>query len=140
MSALFPFINPPSDLVGSNEFPLYTEIAWDFKNDCPIIENGEFKIIEGNEALRVWCYFALKTNRYEHTVLSFDYGNEVISLIGQSYSKGLTISEIDRFIKEALLINPYIEEVYVSDISFNDTLLAANIKITTIYGEGEVII
>lgn len=140
MSILFPFVNPPADISVDNEFPLYREIAWDFEIDSPIIENGDFKIVEGNEALKVWCYFALNTNRYEHSILSWDYGNEIISLIGQTYTKGLTVSEIERFIKEALLINPYILEVSVSDISFVDTLLSANVKIVTVYGESEVII
>ena len=141
MSTLFPFINPPtSEENVDNELPMFSEIAWDFENNVPVIENGDFKILEGNEAIKVWCYFAINTNRYEHTILSWDYGNEVISLVGQPYTQGLTRSEVDRFIKEALLINPYILEVSVSDVSFVDMLLSANVKIKTIYGESEVML
>ena len=54
--SVFPFINGDDGLLeaSSNNFPLYREIAWDFKKNEPIIENGEFKIVEGNEAIKTF--------------------------------------------------------------------------------------
>lgn len=121
--------------------PLYKEVAWDFKKDIPILENGTFKIIEGNESIKVWCYKAIKTPRFQYDIYSWDYGSEVLSLIGKQYTPSLTQSELKRYIEEALLINPYILEVNVLDTSFKDTLLSANVKVKTIYeGEVEVIV
>ena len=63
-----------------------------------------------------------------------------MDLIGKAYTPSLTKEEAKRYIKEALLINPYILEVTVLDTSFNNGLLSADIKIVTIYGESEVTI
>ena len=134
----FPFISPPPNLENTEEFQTYKEIAWDFKNNAPIIENGEFKIVECNEAIKIWIYKALLTQNKEYSIYSWDYGTELYSLIGQPYSKSLTEAEAKRYIEEALLINPYILEVNVINSSFVDTILTCNVKVTTIYGEVEV--
>ena len=134
----FPFISPPIDLETINEYPLYREIAWDFEKNEPIIENGEFKIVEENEAMKVWVYLALMTNNKQYPIYSWDYGSEVKELIGKNYTKALVEAEAKRLIEECLLINPYILEVDVTSTSFKDSVLTCDIKITTIYGDMEV--
>ena len=134
----FPFISPPAELEVLNEFPVYREIAWDFESNQPIIENGEFKILEGNEAIKVWIYLALMTNNKQYPIYSWDYGSEVKELIGKNYTKALVEAEAKRLIEECLLINPYILEVDVTSTSFKDSVLTCDIKITTIYGDMEV--
>ena len=138
--SLFPFISGTDEIKVDNSFPMYKEIAWDFKGNAPIIQNGDFKIVEGNEAIKVWILKTLLINRYEFEIFSWDYGSELISLIGKAYTPSLTKEEAKRYIKEALLINPYILEVNVIDTSFSNGLLSADIKLLTIYGESEVII
>ena len=138
--SLFPFVTYEENVIEDNSFPLYREVAWDFKRDIPILENGDFKIVEGNEAIKVWVYKALLTPRYNYSIYSWDYGSELMDLIGKAYTPSLTKEEAKRYIKEALLINPYILEVTVIDTSFRDDLLSADIKIVTIYGESEVTI
>ena len=138
--SLFPFVTYKEDIVKNNSFPLYREIAWDFKKDTPILENGDFKIVEGNEAIKVWVYKALLVPRYQYSIYSWDYGSELLSLIGKAYTPQLTKAEAKRYIEEALKINPYILDVNVIDTDFRDSILSANVKITTIYGEGEVVI
>ena len=138
--SLFPFISGTDEIKVDNSFPMYKEIAWDFKRNAPIIQNGDFKIIEGNEAIKVWVYKALLTPRYSYSIYSWNYGSELMDLIGKAYTPSLTKEEAKRYIKEALLINPYILDITVVDASFNNGLLSADIKITTIYGESEVVI
>ena len=140
MSTIFPFIGVPEDYIlhKTEELPIFREVAWDFEKDEPILEKGDFKIIEKKEALKVWIYKCIKTNRYEHEIYSLEYGTELSELIGQKYTKGLTESEASRFIKEALLINPYILEVNVKSANFNRDVLSANVKVSTIYGEVEI--
>ena len=138
--SLFPFISNTDEVKIDNSFPLYKEVAWDFEKDAPIIQNGDFKIVEGNNAIKVWVYKALLTPRYNHSIYSWDYGSELMDLVGKAYTPSLTKEEAKRYIKEALLINPYILEVTVVDTSFNNGVLSANIKLLTIYGESEVII
>ena len=137
--SLFPFISNNVDEVKvDNSFPLYKEVAWDFEKDTPILENGDFKIVEGNNAIKVWTYKALLTPRYNHSIYSWDYGSELMDLVGKAYTPSLTKEEAKRYIKEALLINPYILEVNVVDTSFSNGILGADIKLLTIYGESEV--
>lgn len=138
--SLFPFVSNTDEIKVDNSFPMYKEIAWDFKRNIPILENGDFKIVEGNEAIKVWVYKALLTPRYNYSIYTWDYGSELLDLIGKAYTPSLTKEEAKRLIKEALEINPYILEVEITDINFKDSLLSADIKIVTIYGESEVTI
>ena len=138
--SLFPFVTYKEDIVKNNSFPLYKEVAWDFKRDIPILENGDFKIVEGNNAIKVWVYKALLVPRYNYSIYSWNYGSELMDLIGKAYTPQLTKSEAKRYIEEALKINPYILDVNVIDTDFKDSVLSANVKITTIYGESEVVI
>ena len=138
--SLFPFISNTDEVKVDNTFPMYKEVAWDFKNNIPILENGDFKIVEGNEAIKVWVYKAILTPRYNYSIYTWDYGSELLDLIGKAYTPSLTKEEAKSIIKEALEINPYILEVEITDINFKDSLLIADIKIVTIYGESEVTI
>lgn len=138
--SLFPFISNAAEVKVDNTFPLYKEVAWDFKRNIPIIEKRDFKIVEGNEAIKVWVYKALLTPRYQYSIYTWNYGSELLSLIGKAYTPQLTKSEAKRYIEEALKINPYILEVNVLDTDFKDGVLSASIKIVTIYGESEVTI
>ena len=138
--SLFPFISNVDEVKIDNSFPLYREVAWDFDNNIPVLENSDFKIVEGNNAIKVWVYKALLTPRYNYSIYSWNYGSELMDLIGKAYTPPLTKEEAKRYIKEALLINPYILEVTVIDTDFKNDLLSADVKITTIYGESEVVI
>ena len=138
--SLFPFISNTDEIKVNNSFPMYKEIAWDFKRNTPIIQNGDFKIVEGNNAIKVWVYKALLTPRYNYSIYTWDYGSELMDIVGKAYTHSLTKEEAKRYIKEALLINPYILEVNDVDTSFNNGILSADIKLLTIYGESEVTI
>lgn len=140
--SIFPFMDIEdieSNIENSiDELPMYYEVGWDYIKDKPLIENNEFVIVEGNEAIKVWIYKAIKTVRYHHPIYSWDYGCEISSLIGQKYTKGLTKSESERYIKEAILINPYITDVKIIDINFSEDILSVSIQVDTIYGEVNV--
>lgn len=140
--SIFPFMNIDEvevNIENSNsELHMYYEVGWDYIKDEPLIENNEFVIVEGNEAIKVWIYKAIKTARYQYPIYSWDYGCEISSLIGQKYTKGLTKSEAERYIKEAILINPYVTDVKIIDINFSEDILSVSIQVDTIYGEVNV--
>lgn len=140
--SIFPFMNIDEvevNIENSNsELPMYYEVGWNYIKDEPLIENNEFVIVEGNEAIKVWIYKAIKTARYQYPIYSWDYGCEISSLIGQKYTKGLTKSEAERYIKEAILINPYVTDVKIIDINFSEDILSVSIQVDTIYGEVNV--
>lgn len=118
--------------------PLYKEVAWDFNNNKPIIVNGDFLIVEGKEAIKVWVYKALLTERFKYEIYSWDYGSEIETLINKGFTKSLIVSEVERYISEALLINEYILSVDSIEVNFNDNTLKVDISVSTIYGEVKV--
>lgn len=140
--SIFPFMNIDEvevNIENSNsELHMYYEVGWNYIKDEPLIENNEFVIVEGNEAIKVWIYKTIKTARYQYPIYSWDYGCEISSLIGQKYTKGLTKSEAERYIKEAILINPYVTDVKIIDINFSEDILSVSIQVDTIYGEVNV--
>jgi len=62
-------------------------------------------------------------------------GLEFENLIGKNYSKQLVQSEMIRYIKESLLINPYIKGVSDIAIKFNDGILTVDCNVIIIYGD-----
>ena len=136
MSGIFPFINGDDGLLeaSSNNLPVYKECAWDFVKDEAIFVDGSPKIVYKNEAIKVWIYKAIKTNRYQHEIYSWDYGCEIESLIGKGFEFGFIKSETKRYVEEALLINPYITKINKIDVEFNKDVLTAYVDLETVYG------
>ena len=118
--------------------PLYREIEWDFKNDHPLIENNEFKIVEMNEAISVWIYNAIKTYRYAFSIYSWDFGCEIDTLLGQNYTVDHTKAEVSRYITDALMINPYILSIEKIIVDFDGDTLHVDVRVITVYEELEV--
>ena len=60
------------------EMPIFKEYAIDFKTREYIKDENGIKVLEKNEALKVWIFKALKTERFRYTdVHSDDYGSEL---------------------------------------------------------------
>ena len=141
-NSFYPFIDFLSETnnnIPNNEpLPLYREIAWDFKEDMPIVENNEFKIVEMNEAISVWIYHAIKTSRYVYSIYSWDFGCEIDTLLGQNYTASHTKAEVTRFIIEALEINPYIISIEKIIVDFDGEILNVDVRVITVYEELEV--
>lgn len=137
--ALFPFFGDlQTEAAAEEALPLYREAAWDFTNNIPIVEKGDFRIVTGNEAIKTWVYKAMKTERFRYLIYSWHYGSELSSLIGQSYAPHLTKAESIRYIKEALLIHPYIKNVGNVAVGFEKGKLTIQARLETIYGAEEV--
>nr|PZN08200.1 MAG: XkdS-like protein [Caldicoprobacter oshimai] len=134
---LFPIIQPPVVEV-TEELPLYKEVKWDFEKNVPVFKNGSPVIVTGKEAVLVWAWKALHTPRFRYEIYSWDYGNEAESLIGQPFTDELKQSEAARYVRECLLINPYIIDVSNISVSFGDGTLNISCTIETVYGEAEL--
>ena len=134
--SIFPFINGDDGFLeaSNNNLPLYKECAWDFVNDRAIFVDGSPKIVYGNEGIKVWIYKAIKTNRYEFEIYTWDYGSEIESLIGKGFQIGFIKSETKRYIEEALSINPYITKINKIDVDFKTDVLTAYVDLETVYG------
>lgn len=136
-TTLFPSIQPVATKK-SSVTELYKEVKWDFDNNVPVFKNGAPVIVTGKDAVFVWAWKALNTQRFRHEIYTWDYGNEAESLIGKPFTVEMKQSEAARCVKECLLINPYISEVTDIKVEFSDGALAISCTIKTVYGEGSL--
>lgn len=91
--------------------------------------------MQGIDAVLVWAYKALQTERTRYLIYTWDYGNEIATLTGSDYPDGLKKSEAQRFIKECLEVNEYITEVKDIKVEFENNKIAISCTIVSIYGE-----
>ena len=120
------------------EIPTFKEYAIDFKTGEYIKdENNDIKVLEKNEALKVWIFKALKTERFRYVdVHSDNYGSELETNIGTIYQKSVKDALMINQIRDTSLVNPYILECYNFDISNeNEYVPQITFNVKTVYGE-----
>ena len=122
------------------EMPVFKEYAIDFKTGEYIKDENGIKILEKNEALKVWIFKALKTERFRYTdVHSDNYGSELENNIGTIYQKSVKDALMINQIRDTLLVNPYILECYNFEISNEEEYVPQiTFNVRTIYGELEM--
>ena len=122
----------------NNTLPVAKEIAIDFSTGNPIIKNGDFVVVEKNEAIKVWCYYALKIAKGRFLAFTNNYGSELEEkIIGKQYNSD-TYSKVKRIVEDCLLVNPYIKSIDNVQVDFDDRL-TIEIELTTVYQKGVVI-
>ncbi|KLU66763.1 hypothetical protein DEAC_c14310 [Desulfosporosinus acididurans] len=114
--------------------PLLKEYAWDYENEDFVLVDGKNVVVTGKEAVKVWAWKALKTVRYKYLIYSWNYGQEFESIINKGLSRESVKSELERTIKETLLISPYITDIKAISITFED-IIKAQATVMTVYGE-----
>lgn len=117
--------------------PLCKEVAWNFEQDVPVFRQGEPVVVTGKEALKVWIWRAIRTPRFRYEIYTWAYGSEFESLLGQAYTDAVKTAEAPRYLRECLLINPYITAVKNISVSFESAKLTVAGTAVTIYGEVE---
>ena len=123
------------------ELEIFREYAINFKTGEYLRgENNDVITLEKNEALKVWIYKALKTERFSHFIYSSSYGSELREHIGTVYNKSIKDALMINEIKDCLLVNPYILECYDFNIIYNEdtTIPNINFKVLTVYGDVEM--
>lgn len=121
-----------------NKLSLFKEYAWDFEQDRFIYDsNGKHILLEGNDALKVWCYKVLRTERFTYLAYSKRFGIELYPFMAKIMDVMHRKSELNRMITEALMVNPYILSVdsIVLEEENRKEDMTIHITLTTIYGE-----
>ena len=134
MISIFPAVQPEAEETDAT-LPLAREVQWDFASGTPVFSAGEPVIVTGAEAVKVWCWKALRTPRYRHDVYTWDYGSELEDLIGQAFTADVKRSEATRYVREALMVSPYVTSVSETDVSFDGDRIIIACTVGTIYGE-----
>lgn len=130
------FINNDTiDTQTADTMPMFYEMSIDFINGEPIITNNEIVILSGNEALNVWIWKALETERNRYAAYSSSFGNDLFNEIGLVHDRTIKAQILFSEIYNCLIVNPYILNVFdfqeelVDDISVKITF-----KYTSVYG------
>lgn len=119
-----------------SELPLFKEMAIDFETGEPIIKNNEVVTLEGSEALKVWIWKVLKTERYKYKAYTDNYGNELKEQLGTIYDKTIKDAILENEIRECLGVNPYIIRLHSFSIETPEGMQHPYIyfSVDTVYG------
>lgn len=133
---LFELLEKEKEVSQDNNLPLFTEMAIDFNTGEIIEENGEIKKLTGKEALNVWVWKALKTERNRYKAYSSSFGNDLTKEIGYVYDRTVKEQLIINEIIECLKVNPYITNVYNFELNYDEENVRLDVKfyIDSIYG------
>ena len=128
-----------SEITKNDELPIMRTWAYDYDNNTFLYDNaGKPLIVERNEALKQWIYWALINERYMHEVNSNQYGTQIYETIGFPFSNGAKQEEVKRFITETLMVCPYIKAIENIAMAIIRGRLMISIKVSSIYEEGWV--
>lgn len=96
------------------------------------------KIVEGIEAIKVWIWLCLHTERFRHAIYSADYGTSFEQYIGHVLSDEYINTDCESEISDALLINEYIESIEDFEAVRNSDSLNISFRVVTKFGSIEV--
>lgn len=123
--------------------PVLKEYAWDFEADTFLYNTDKTPVIVSeNDALKVWIYKAVKTERfryeaYKHGIRNnkAEYGTELERFIGTHANNENSAVLVRRYIEEGLSVNPYIERIngVTVESAAKDTLVLV-VDLTSVYG------
>lgn len=96
------------------------------------------KIVEGIEAIKVWIWLCLHTERFRHAIYSADYGTSFEQYIGHVLSDEYINTDCESEISDALLINEYIESIEDFEAVKDGEHLRVSFRALTKFGNTEV--
>lgn len=96
------------------------------------------KIVEGLEAIKVWIWLCMHTERFRHAIYSADYGTSLEQYIGHMLSEEYINTDCESEISDALLINEYIESIEDFEVVRNSDSLNISFRVVTKFGSIEV--
>lgn len=119
--------------IATSALPTPKEYGIDF-------DTGELTgaIVTGKEALKVWIWNCLRTERYRYAIYSWQYGVEYEQYIGQTVASEFLIADAQIETEEALTVNPYITGISDFEISFSGSSLNISFTAETTLGDLEV--
>lgn len=139
-----PFVSLSSraDTVTSKQLTPLAEYGYDFEtNQFTYDENGNHITVTENEALKVWIYKALRTERYRYLAYHDDYGITIEPYQGTMPNTVYTADRIRQHIREGLSVNPYIKrinEISVEKRERDDLFIY--VDITSVYSEDSLVV
>ena len=133
MSLLPTFMTADIETASSEEITIPKEYGIDF-------DTGELTgaIVSGKEAIKVWIWNCLHTERFRFAIYSWDYGAELEQYIGDEVTEEFLQTDCEAEITEALKVNKYILDIEDFNVSFEGSRLKISFKVNTTFGDIEV--
>lgn len=135
---LFPFFQDEiEENIAGNEVvenEIYTDVAWDYDNNLPVVQDGDFLIVKGLEAVKSWAYRALQTQRAKYEIFTWGYGVDLESYVGKVLDTKQKI-DITREITECLMQNKHITNATDFNFTIDKRKVTISFKIITDYGD-----
>ena len=110
------------------------EYKYDFNERKIALVNGSPQWVEGLEAIKVWMYKTLLTQRGYFMAYSFNYGQDYEDLIGSGLSIAALKSEAKRMTEEALFDNENILKIEEFDANIKKDKIEISFVAITKYG------
>jgi len=134
---IFPDWGTASAQSADRTLPPFTEWAVDWDAGTFAVQNGRFYTVTGIEAVKIWVRRALhpESRRFCCTAWSGNYGNELEQLLGGVTDQGILESRLKQYIRDALMVLPYITAVDSFSFTREDSLAEASFTVHTIYDE-----
>lgn len=89
-------------------------------------------MVDGLEAVKQAVFIILETQRFQYLIYSFDFGSELVGLIGKSPL--FVQSEIKRLIKEALLQDERVTDVRNVTFQVQGDSMLVEFTVVTVFG------
>lgn len=85
---------------------------FDFQKNDFVYRNGSLVEVEGKDALKVWIEKVIRTEKFRFSIYEdIDYGVTIEDLFGNNLPQEFVESELKRELTEAIIVNPYIEDL-----------------------------
>lgn len=111
------------------------EYKYDFTERKIALSNGSPEYVEGLEAIKIWIYKTLLTQRGYYMAYSFEYGQDYEDLIGSDFSQEALQSEAKRMTEEALFNNKNILKIEEFDSKIDGDKFEIRFITITTYGK-----
>ncbi|NLY09359.1 MAG: DUF2634 domain-containing protein [Tissierellia bacterium] len=111
----------------------FCDYAYDFHKNELKTEDGKHYYVYGNEALKIWIYKAVRTDRFRYRAYSDQFGTEVFTLVGEVISDKLKKEEIKRYIIETLIVHPSIVSIDKIELREVKSVLEADVYFTSVF-------
>ena len=137
MANPFVAMNNPQAANSNESLPLFVEYGYDFeKQRFRYDEKGQNLMVTENEALKVWIYKAILTERYRYLAYDDSYGITIEPYQGRVPNSRYTAEQISQNIREGLLTNPYIVRINHIGVEKRERDdLVITVDVTSIYSE-----
>lgn len=94
--------------------------------------------VEGIEAVKVWVWNCLHTQRFRHAIYSWDYGADIEQYIGVTVTQEYLETDCRDEVEDTLKVNPYIQGISEFYATITDDKLYMRFLINTTFGDEEV--